>query len=189
MNRKAIIFSIVVLGTVSGVWFFNQFNAPDIENEIAGPLLSVETLLTASDVKKGLRIAASNDDKSSLEEWQRTIIDAAIVAGHKRDDLAYLDGERGIDYLRFRGNRFAFNHQVNAAYYNGDPVQPLLEKYPEAMDLHEHASALFDKRDQLINELATALQKDASYALNADEAKRKAIRLWQQQTSVQSVLD
>ncbi|WP_100641702.1 hypothetical protein [Alteromonas facilis] len=159
-----------------------QFNHS--EPQFDEPQILLEELFNASDVQAGLLEALTLNDDDLFESWQSRLIDAAISVGYKQQQLHFLEGDKGIDYLRFRASRWAFQREIDEAYSAGEAFEPIAAKYPQAKDLLPAVQALFEARDQTLDSIAEVLieaQKNENDGarLNVQEANAQALALWQ----------
>lgn len=152
------------------------------------PTIGLETILTVPDVERVLMNSAENNDFNQLEEWQSQIIVVAKEAGYRDQDLEFLTGQNGLDYLKFRGVRLLFQRDVKQAYRRGENLDVIFKQYPQASDLFEQTEQLFIQRDDIIQSLAQTLI-DASISqpeggLSMDEAQRAAMQIWRERNDV-----
>ncbi|MBT0587271.1 hypothetical protein [Alteromonas oceanisediminis] len=161
------------------------------DSAASSPALPIDTLLSASDVRSALIEAVKNDDAALLRTWQQQLLSAARQIGYTDEQLGFLRGQRGQDYLHFRGARFAFSDDVELAYQRGGPLESIVQRYPQARDLVDDAQKLFTARDQILAQVADELLQEALAQEGAESvssaerlalegaAQREALRLWQ----------
>lgn len=137
------------------------------------PLLSLNELLSASDVKEGLSIAAANDDESLLREWQETILAAAEEVNLLETEKALLRGEQGLKYLAFQGMKLNYQTAFEKAFVSFADVDEVYQAYPAFEDLHERSSRLVEQRDALIEAVAEELRLQNFEGDAYAEAKRQ----------------
>jgi hypothetical protein len=150
------------------------------------PVVALETILTVTDVKQALMEFARTGDNQLIVKWQSQILLVAREAGYPDEELDFLMGHKGIDYLRFRGNRLLFQQAVNKAYRQGDGINNLFRRYPESADLFDQTEQLFIQRDNIIQSIAQTLvtsshsgsSTHSPNVLSSEEAYEAAVRIW-----------
>jgi hypothetical protein len=154
----------------------------DAASNLLPPSISIETILTTSDLQNALLAHAKNPDEEKLMYWQEQILLVAKEAGYTDKDLASLDGEAGRQYLHFRGRRLLYDTMVQNAYRKGDGVESIIAQFPETADLTVKTRELFVQRDALIASIAQTLIQTSSEnqgtALSQEQAQLAALRLW-----------
>jgi hypothetical protein len=149
------------------------------------PLLSLNELLSASDVKEGLSIAAANDDETLLREWLETLLKAASEVNLLETEMALLRGEQGLKYLSFQGMKLNYQSAFEQAFVSFADVDAVYEAYPAFQNLHERSSRLVAQRDALIEAVASELQ-DQNFE---GDAYAEARRQWQVYVKSQAPLN
>ena len=177
----------VLLATIAcfvlAATYITLFNNDNEESNFTPPQLTIEQLLSASDVQQGILDAVAERDEGALEEWQVRIISAAEQIGYQSQQLAFLEGKRGRDYLRFRAKRAIFQQQVEEAYYNGEAFEPIAGRFPEAADLFDKTQQLFAARNATLEAIAEALvaasRDNQEQPLTFAQANAQALLEWQ----------
>lgn len=153
------------------------------------PVIGLETILTVSDVQQALMEAASSGNEAQIEKWQSQILLVAKEAGYAAEELDFLAGAQGVEYLRFRGVRLLFQRDVKQAYRSGEGLGDLFRRYPEAEDWFQQTEQLFVQRDQIIQSIAQTLIDSSQSlsqpqtqqgALSVEEAQRAALQIWRE---------
>ncbi len=182
-KQHLILLGVAVCGAIA-IWLLSNGQQHSGTERAEGlPAVTIEQLIATSDVQQGL-LEAEND-RDALEKWQEQILDAARQVGYNEQQLTFLSGERGLDYLQFRAKRLAFNRDMQAALLAGQAFEPIVANYPEAQDLFAVAQRLFEARNDAID-LATKTLIDASRdesgtpTLSYAAANQHALQLWQQ---------
>lgn len=184
---------LMIIAALLIAWGIMSWIAPDTEqssteemSEALPPQLSIETLLNAVDVEAGLLTAVQQNNEAALKNWQNSLLSAAHEVGYDTEQLAFLQGRAGIDFLRFKGRRLWYHQEVETALYQGLAFEPIAAKFPESADLHSATQALFEKRNIILDEITKTLLEDAkqdtnSVPLSYETASEYALQLWQQQ--------
>ncbi|MDM7861107.1 hypothetical protein QTP81_10910 [Alteromonas sp. ASW11-36] len=164
---------------IAFLWFTQQENVSNFDT----PQLTIEQLLTASDVEQGIVRAFKNNDMDALERWQERILAAARQVGYEDPQLVFLDGQRGLDYLQFQAKRRMFLQAVEQAYYLGEAFEPLAGRYPEAADLFPKTQQLFANRNATLEAMTEALleanRESNEEPLSYAQANAQALVEWQ----------
>lgn len=145
----------------------------DQVNSQALPLLTLNELLNASDVKQGLSLASSNNDDALLIEWQGMLLQAADEVNLKESEKHLLKGEQGLNYLAFQGMKSNYQAAFQRAFVAFEDVEDVYRAYPAFQDLHERSSRLVEQRDALIESVADELKQQDFDGDAHEEAKRK----------------
>ena len=164
----------------------NRVEETRFESDQVQPVIALETILTVTDVKQALMEFARTGDNQLIVKWQSQILLVAREAGYPDEELDFLIGHKGINYLRFRGNRLLFQQAVNKAYRQGNGINNLFRRYPEAADLFDQTDQLFIQRDNIIQSIAQALiasshegsSTDSPNVLSSEAAYKAAVRIW-----------
>lgn len=146
-------------------------NAEINKNDI--PLLTLQELLNASDVKNALSVAASNNNESSLIIWRQKLIQAADEVNLDDSERVLLEGEQGLKYLAFQGMKFNYQKDFQTAFVNFEDVTDLYKAYPDFKDLKERSMNLIEQRDMLIESVAKELTEQNFEGNAVEEAKRQ----------------
>jgi hypothetical protein len=137
------------------------------------PLLSLNELLSASDVKEGLATAAANNDETLLREWQETLLNAASEVNLLEAEKVLLRGEQGLKYLSFQGMKLNYQTAFEQAFVSFADVDEVYRAYPAFQNLHERSSRLVEQRDALIEAVASDLKEQNFEGDVYAEAKRQ----------------
>jgi hypothetical protein len=149
--------------------------AKDQLSSQASPLLTLNELLNASDVKHALSSASANNDEVLLIEWQGMLLQAADEVNLKESEKSLIKGEQGLKYLAFQGMKSNYQVAFQRAFVAFDDVDEVYRAYPAFQDLHERSSRLVEQRDVLIESVADELkQQDFD-----GDAYKEAKRQWQ----------
>lgn len=162
--------------------------------EISEPSIGLETILTVDDVEQALLSAAQDSDFNLIQTWQSQILLVAKEAGYQEQDIDFLIGQQGAEYLMFRGVRLLFQRDVKQAYRRGESLEGLFRQYPQASDLFEQTEELFFQRDQILQSIAQTLF-DADQAqdqaetemvapISMEQAQRAAMQIWRERNAV-----
>lgn len=144
--------------------------------ESAAPLLSLNELLAAEDVKQGLAEAAAIDDEGGIMYWQNLLLEAADEVFLLTQERQLISGEQGRAFLKFQGMKTNYQDEFEDAFFNFKSVDQVYQDYPAFKDLHAQSRVLVNKRDKLIAGMAAEIAKQG---FNGDAVK-EAKRQWQQ---------
>jgi len=145
------------------------------ENSANAPLLSLNELLLAEDVKQGLAEAAAIDDEGTIIYWQNMLLAAADEVFLLPKERKLISGEQGRVFLKFQGMKTNYQSEFENAFFNFKDVSAVYQKYPAFKNLHEQSQALVRKRDAIIVDAAADI---ANTDFNGD-ALEEAKRQWQ----------
>ena len=194
-SSKFVFFIVIVLILLVFYFSFLSRNAePDsnhshLNTETVQPVIDLETILATNDVEQALLESAIADSAQGLVNWQDRILDVAFEAGVQEKDVAHLQGQQGIEYLLFRGQRLLFDREVQQAYRSGESAQRVFSRFPQASDLFAQTEQLFAQRDQIIDSIAVTLQQSSKNSsegeLTIQQAKRAALQIWRERNGIE----
>ncbi|WP_100658289.1 hypothetical protein [Alteromonas flava] len=181
-SSRFLLLFLIILATFIITVIIKQPSQPSQPSQ---PALSVETLFAASDVRAGLKEAFEHHDENAFMHWQEQLLTAALQVGYKEEQLRFLSGDRGLEYIKFRAARMLFQEAIEKAYVSGDAFEPIAARYPQAEDLFADVQAMFTARNQTLDGIATALLQAAKDdpslgSLTLQQAQQHALELWQQ---------
>lgn len=137
------------------------------------PLLSLNELLSAKDVKVSLAAAAADGDDEALLYWQEKLLAAADEVNLLSSEKTLLQGEQGLVFLAFQGMKTNYQADFEDAFYNFADVDAVYRKYPAFEDMHAQSKELVEKRDKLIQAVATELESQGFDGDVIAESKRQ----------------
>ncbi|MDT0594164.1 hypothetical protein [Glaciecola petra] len=141
--------------------------------EQKAPLLSLNELLAAQDVKLSLAAAAADGDDQALLYWQQKLLDAADEVNLLAAEKALMQGEQGLVFLAFQGMKTNYQAEFEEAFYNFSDLDAVYRKYPAFQDMHATSKELVDKRDKLIKAVAQELIAQGFEGDALKESKRQ----------------
>lgn len=152
-------------------------NNPDAEDlsiaEQNVPLLSLNELLSAQDVKLSLAAAAADGDDEALRYWQQKLLDAANEVNLLASEKALMQGEQGLVFLAFQGMKTNYQAEFEEAFYNFSDLDAVYRKYPAFQDMHAQSKELVEKRDNLVKAVAKELTAQGFEGDVLEESKRQ----------------
>ena len=155
--KKIFVVVAIIAAIVGGrLVFLAQTSAPEVK-QAPIPIISIDQILTATDLVAGVKQAVKNKDEQLFAQWMEQAYQVGVAGQLSEDDLAYLKSNQCADYLRFNAKRSLFNDEFELRYKALLPIDDLVAKYPEAADLISQADALLLKRDSLIEQMAQTL--------------------------------
>lgn len=128
--------------------------------------VSLETLLSVEEVRLLALTAYKYDSPADLIPLQAKLLDTARQLNMSTADIDFINSPRLLTYLRFNAAREWFELEVEKTYQNLGDLTPIKEKYPEAKDLFASAEALFAKRDDILQEIATEIASEQNQTAN-----------------------
>ncbi|MFC4699528.1 hypothetical protein ACFO4O_05080 [Glaciecola siphonariae] len=140
------------------------------------PLLSLNELLSADDVKLALAQASLAQDQEALVMWQSRLIDAGEQVNLKSSEMNLLKGEQGLVFLSFQGMKTNYQNDFEKAFFEFGDVDQVYARYPAFESLHQQSKELVEKRDALIDTAARSLQDEG---LTQEQAMQQARSQWQ----------
>lgn len=124
----------------------------------------------------GIKQAVINDNEKAITGWMEKASHVGEQAGLSDEDMAYLDSQRAINYVKFNAKRSLFNDEFEQRYFALEEIDSLKAAYPEAKDLFSKVDSLIKKRDQIIDQIASTLSSGEAGKAELAEARR----LWRQ---------
>jgi len=153
----------------------NHLSEPEVETAVA-PLLTLSELLAADDVKQGLALAAQQGDEQALAQWQSRLLSAAEQVNLAPSEKQILSGEQGIVFLRFQGMKTNYQAEFEHAFFTFGDIEKVYKRYPVFESMKEQSRELVNKRDALIQNMASELSKQG---VAPDIAEQQAREQWQ----------
>jgi hypothetical protein len=150
----------------------SQAAQKQITQEVA-PLLSLQELLNADDVKNALAIAAEQDDKEALRYWQTALLEAADEVRLTESERKLIQGEQGIAFLDFQGMKTNYQNEFEEAFFNFGDIDAVYAKYPAFENAQANSKALVEKRDELIQKVVNELEQQGYEGDALEEARRQ----------------
>lgn len=173
MKKAGLVVGLVVVCVIG---YFIYLSDTSSESEPV-PVITVMDILHATDLQDGIKQAVVENNSDALNSWMEKAVHVGEQAGLAADDMAYLNSQRAIDYVKFNAKRSLFNDEFEKRYYALEDIDSLKAAYPEAKDLFVKVNALIEKRDQIISQIAETL----SQGQTPGEAQiSEARRLWQE---------
>ena len=167
---------LIGLVAVCVIGYFIYLSDTSSESETV-PVITVMDILHATDLQAGIKQAVIENDSEALATWMEKAAHVGEQAGLAANDMAYLNSQRAIDYVKFNAKRSLFNDEFEKRYYALEEIDSLKNAYPEAKDLFPKVDALIEKRDQIILQIADTFSPGQSPTeAELDEART----LWQQ---------
>lgn len=137
------------------------------------PLLNLNELLNASDVKASLASAAKNKDVEVLKQWQSILLQAAEEVDLLAEERQLLEGEQGLIFLEFQGMKTNYQYAFESAFYGFEDVDAVYAAFPAFKDLHARSKQLVIQRDKLVNSVAIELASEGFEGDALAEARRQ----------------
>ena len=159
-----------------------QSSAAQLEetsNKQAIPLLSLQELLQASDLKLALAQAAKEDDQEVFEFWQKSLLKVADEVNLLASERQLIEGKQGLVFLEFQGMKTNYKAEFEHAFFEFGDINAVYAKYPAFKNAHAQSKELVKKRDELINKVAEELKQQGFEG----ESKQEARLQWQNYTS------
>lgn len=150
----------------------NQAEQEQVIQE-AAPLLSLQELLNADDVKNALAVAAEQDDQEALRYWQTALLEAADEVRLLESERKLIQGEQGIAFLDFQGMKTNYQNEFEEAFFNFGDIDAVYAKYPAFENAQANSKALVEKRDALIQKVVTELEQQGYEGDALEEARRQ----------------
>lgn len=150
------------------------------------PLLTLQELLSASDVKQALANAAAANDIKALRLWQETLLSAASEVNLASRDRALIAGEQGLRYLEFQGIKTNYQTAFEDAFIEFEDVNKVYQDYPAFENLHKRSMTLVIQRDELVMKVAQELEASGFEGDADEEAKRQWQNFFKSQSALQS---
>lgn len=183
---KRIKYFLVVTALMLAVWLLhlsntsvsnsNASNDNDVEKSLvrAEPGITFMDILNAADLKAGALAAVKSGDKQALLDWQQKAVEVGLAANLPEQDMKFLAGERGLDFMRFRARRTLFYQDFERYYYGLKDITPLKQAYPEASGLFAKADEMISQRDIAIDDIARELAgSSGDYRLFVKQAREQ----------------
>lgn len=137
-------------------------------------------ILNTEDLRAGVLQAVRDNDDVALQNWQDKAVEVGLAAELPDEDMVFLAGKRGRDFLVFRAKRTLFYEQFEHYYLTLKDIGPLKKAYPEAQSLFAEADQLVMERDIAIDNIARELAgSDGDYRAYVAAARKQ----WQEKTS------
>jgi hypothetical protein len=137
------------------------------------PLLSLQELLNASDVKEGLARAAKQNDQAQLRLWQQTLLSAADEVSLAPRERVLISDKQGLQYLAFQGMKTNYQTAFEEAFLAFGDVDKVYSDYPAFIDLHKKSIKLVEQRDELVAKVTQELEENGYQGDPEAEAKRQ----------------
>ncbi|MFT5283354.1 MAG: hypothetical protein ACJA0G_000041 [Kangiellaceae bacterium] len=150
------------------------------------PLLTLQELLGASDVKQALAQAAAAKDINALTLWQETLLSAASEVNLAPRDRALIAGEQGLRYLEFQGIKTNYQSAFEDAFVEFEDVSKVYQDYPAFENLHKSSMTLVTQRDELVAKVAQELEASGFEGNAVEEARRQWQNFFKSQSALQS---
>lgn len=181
MKRPLLLAAILV--SMVGAWFvYLSVDASRTQTEETYiPVISVMEILSASDLRAGVKEAVKTGQLELVDEWLSKALVVAQAANLSQDDLDYLQSTHSRDYVIFNARRALFNDEFETRYVNLEGIDDLKAMYPEAQDLFPKAESLLEKRDSIIMQIATTLSPDSP---PSEETIALAREQWKSRSSI-----
>jgi len=169
--KKVIIAGLIVISLA----FLVIVYLPSAPSENAEPTVSKFDLLHTLDVMDAAVKSVEQQDPDIIKTKIEHVVKVADEIGLAKDDIAYLESEQALDYLRFHAKRKLFDAAVVKSYRNLTSIVPYKELYPEANDRFSKADAIIEQRNQLFEELVNTLKAEG---MEQTQAEQRAKALW-----------
>ncbi len=152
------------------------------------PLLTLNELLNAEDVKTVLAEAAQQQDRKLLLQWQEILLAAAEEVDLPASDIKLLSGQQGLVFLEFQGMKTNYQRAFETAFFEFQDLDKVYEQYPAFKDMHKQSKELVKQRDALVDKVATQLNEKGYEGDAVAEAKRQWQNYMQTQQKKTSVI-
>ncbi|MFT6268239.1 MAG: hypothetical protein ACJAVV_001044 [Alphaproteobacteria bacterium] len=149
------------------------------------PLLTLQELLGASDVKQAIAEAAATKNIEALTLWQETLMSAAREVNLAANELALIRGEQGLRYLEFQGMKTNYQNAFEYAFVEFEDVNKVYADYPAFENLHKRSMSLVKQRDELVTKVAEELKTSGFEGNTVEEAKRQWQNFFRSQSALQ----
>lgn len=162
------------------VLYFGIASGP-VENLKSGvqnsesPSISYLDILNNPEFSEGMLNAVRMGDQNKMQRLQKKAVEIGIAAKLDADQMALLEGVKGLDFMRFRARRALFIDDFESYFNLLKPIDELKSTYPEAADLFDKADALILDRDNKIIEIAKSLADGEDYQLYLQQARTQWI--------------
>lgn len=130
-------------------------------------------ILNNPEFKQQMQLAVKNNDGESAAQLQQKALEIARAADLPKVEIALLEGEKGLEFMRFMAIRQLFWQEFEDYYAQLKDISLLKKLYPEAQDLFERADSLVEKRDKELNDLAKSLAGDEDIAPYLEMVKQQ----------------
>lgn len=157
---KVIVALLIIIAIGAALWFSNpssQQQEHSSETQSLIPVITLEQILSASDLVQGVKQAMQHNDEKAIAKWLDKAVAVAKEAGLSKQDIDYLQSDAAKNYVIFHAERSQFNDAIERAYYTLLSIETIKEDYPQAKDLFTSADKLIAERDKLIEQIATEL--------------------------------
>ena len=106
---------LIGLVAVCVIGYFIYLSDTSSESETV-PVITVMDILHATDLQAGIKQAVIENDSEALATWMEKAAHVGEQAGLAANDMAYLNSQRSIDYVKRTDRKTRANHLTDCRY-------------------------------------------------------------------------